>query len=127
MEEEDSGFYFTDKEKYQNYLRLVRTIKYIESNGEITPEWMNHHKDDILTYRDWITDYSNIHEDMEDKEFRELCKNTEKTIQHLCYTIYKTYTFDVAVYLVLLRQLVEICDTVFSDEEIGELLKMMSL
>lgn len=117
----------TDQQKYRNYLTLIKTIDYIESGQRITEDWMIDNKNEILKYREWIKDYSKVNDDVENQDFRKICEDTEDTIQYLCKSIEKTNTFDTAVYVTLLRLIKEICDFLFTDEEIDGLMKMMSL
>ena len=117
----------TDNEKFQNYAKLSRTIHYLESGNSITEDWMTEQKANILKYREWIPNFSYINIDIQLKDFRRTCKDTEYTIQYLCESIRRTKTFDPAIYVTLLRQMKLICDTIFSEAEMEEMMQMMSL
>jgi hypothetical protein len=93
----------------------------------MTPEWVSENRDLIFTYRDWIPNFGKVHPDITSKTFRKLCTDTEYTIDFLCQSIYRTNTFDPTVYVTLLRQMKEICEMVFDDKDMAELMKSMSL
>jgi len=125
--EVDSRSGLTDDEKFQNYAKLCRTIDYLESGNRITEDWMTEQKQNILMYREWIPNFSLINIDIQLSEFRRTCEETEYVMSYLCESIRRTNTFDPAIYVTLLRQMRRICDTIFSDKEMEELMEMMSL
>lgn len=117
----------TDKQKYQNYLQVVRTLKFVETGSRITEDWMEENKWLILRWRDWIENFAILNLEVEDEEFRKKCRDTETIIQYLCHSIHTQQTFDPKTYLIFLRHLKYICDTLFTDDEMEHLMSMLSM
>jgi chemotaxis regulatin CheY-phosphate phosphatase CheZ len=118
---------YSDTEKYQNYMQIINALKHIETGQRITEDWMEDNKWLIEKWRDWIDDYSTINSDMQSRDFRKLCSETETIMQYLIRSIRSTKTFDVKVYTLLLRHMKKICDTIFSDKEMEDLMEMLSM
>ena len=118
---------FTDDQKYEHYLQVVRTIQLIESGTKITEDWMEENKWLILRWRDWINNFAVLNSEVEDEEFRKKCRDSETIIQYLCHSIHSQKTFDPKTYLIFLRHLKYICDSLFTDDEMEELMSMLSV
>lgn len=123
----DSTVGFTDEQKYEHYLQVVRTLQFIENNNNITEDWMEDNKWQILRWRDWIENFAIINLEIEDADFRKKCRDAETIIQYLCHSIHTQQTFDPKTYLIFLRHLKYICDTIFTDDEMGQLMSMLSM
>ena len=123
----DSYSGFSDNEKYANYMEIINTIKFFESNGHISEDWMEENKWRIEKWRDWISDYSDIHPEVTDKAFRKACSDAETVLQYLIQCIRSTKTFDTKVYFILLNKLKYICDSMFEEGELENLMSNMGL
>jgi hypothetical protein len=117
----------TNDEKHQNFLKILSTTRYLDDGGEITEDWLDEHKWRILQYREWIDDYSSVNSEIEDFKFRKCCSETETLIRQLCHSISATGTFNVKIYHIFIRHMKEILDTVYTDDDMAELLSMMSM
>lgn len=118
---------FTDDEKYNNFLMVFTTAKYLDDGGTITSDWMNTHSAFIIECRTWISDYSDINDDIVDPAFRKCCSETETLLRHLCQSIWTTKTFNVKVYHLFMRHMKQILETVYSDDILAEMLGGLSV
>jgi hypothetical protein len=118
---------YSPNERYRNYMQIVNTLKFFENNGHITEDWMEEHKSIIELWRDWIDDYSTINPEFTDKGFRKACCETETLISYLIRSIRTTKTFDTKVYYILVNKMKYICDSIFVDDEMEDLMSSMSL
>ena len=118
---------YSDTEKYENYIEIIKTLSFIENNGRITEDWMEHNKWVIEKWRDMIEDYSRLNPEIISKYFRKDCNDTEVLIQYLIKSIRSTKTFDVKTYTILLRKMKSICDSFYDDIELDNLMNTLSL
>lgn len=117
----------TDEERYQNFLKILRTTQYLDDGGRITEDWMEEHKALILQYREWIEDYTDVNDEIEEPEFRKKCAETETLIRQLCHSIWTSQTFDVKIYHMFMRHMKFIIETVNTDDEMSDLLSMLNM
>jgi hypothetical protein len=125
--ETDTYSGFTATEKYENYMQILYVINFLKSNGRVTEDWVQENMHLIEKWRDWIGDYSSLHPEVTDKVFRKACCDTETLIQYLVHSIRTTKTFDTKVYLVLANKLKYICDSMFEEGELENLMSNMGL
>lgn len=118
---------FTDEQRNTHYLQIANTLNYIESNGRVTEDWMEENKKVILKWREWIPDFTDVNGEVEDGEFRRRASQTETLITYLFRSIKSTGTFDVKVYGILLSHMKYMCEYLFSEDELNDLVEMMSL
>jgi hypothetical protein len=118
---------YSPNERYRNYMQIVNTLKFFENNGHITEDWMEEHRWIIELWRDWIDDYSTINPEFTDKGFRKACCEAETLISYLIRSIRTTKTFDTKVYYILVNKMKYICDTLFAEDEMEDLMGNMSL
>lgn len=118
---------YSETEKYQNYMQIVNILKFFENNGHITEDWMEENKWIIERWRDWIDDYSVINAEVTDTTFRKACTETETLLSYLIKSIRTTKTFDTKVYRILATKIKYICDTLFTADEMEELMNKMAL
>jgi hypothetical protein len=116
---------FTDEQKYEHWLQVFNAIKFLENGGRITEDWMEDQKYQILRWRDWFSDFSNINPDIEDPAFRQRCVYAEGIMQQLVLMIRETKTFDPSVYLLLLKSIEYIRASVTSVDDITEWITYM--
>lgn len=117
----------SDSEKYKNYLEIVEGIQYIENGGRITEDWMEESKTMIAKWRSWIPDFSTLNPEREDKGFRDAATETELAMAYLCKEIAENSYVDVNMYVVLLKGMKKMCDLTFEEDDLIELMKMMTM
>lgn len=117
----------TMEEKQNNFAKILSTTQYLDDGGRITEDWMEEHKNLILQYREWIPNYGMINQEIEDPVFRKCCTDAEILMSHLHHSIRSKKTFDVKMYHIFMRQMKQIVETVFTDDEMADLLSMMSM
>jgi hypothetical protein len=117
----------TANEKYENFLKILQTTQYLDDGGRITEDWMEEHKALILQYREWIDNFADVNDEIEDPAFRKQCGETEILIRQLCNSIRTSQTFDVKIYHMFMRHMKFIIETVNTDEEMSDLLSMLNM
>lgn len=117
----------SDTQKHENYLQLINAIKYIEEGGRISEDWCEESKKYVRKWREWIPDFSEINEEREDNDFRKLCNETETIMKYIYGTILRTNYLDSKLYLLLLQHMKKILDMLEEDNELDNMLKMMSI
>jgi hypothetical protein len=127
IEDVDPVSGLTEDQKNQNFLKILKTIEYLEKDGRITEDWIEEHKKLIETYREWIPDYSVVNGDITDGEFRKMCQHTETLMCHLYYHVRVTKTLDLKVYYMFLTYVKKCVDSIMSDSEMADLLSMMRM
>ena len=123
----DSVSGLTEDEKYVNFLNIMNTVRYIENGGLATTEWVDEQKKNVVMYREWISDYSKINEEIEDDDFRKCCSETEVLLQNLCHMIEKQGILNLKLFGMFMKHMKHILDTVFTDDQMAELLEKLSL
>ena len=126
MDDEDVRI-LSENQKYRNYLEITESIEHIKNGSRITEDWMEENKEIILKWRDWIENYSLINPEVSDIDFRRKCADIEVLLQHLCSMIKYSNTFEVKIYAILLNYMKDICEYLFSDKELDELMAKMSM
>lgn len=119
MEEEDTDLYSSP---YDNYLRLLKTIETIENKFRLTEDWYEEHKQHILKYRDEFINLKYVNQDIEDKLFRQKAEEAELLLSSLVNEIHTTKKFTIKLYLLLNKRLKDLCELIWGEEE---LLNMM--
>lgn len=117
----------TSQQRYENYKVILDTDLFFRSNGEITPEWMETHKNYICKYHTWCIDFRTTDSDIEDTEFRKKCNEVETLISYLFHQIKTTNTFEVAWYKLLNTYFKDMCRSQFGDDELEDLIAGMSI
>jgi len=124
MEEEDTDVYSSP---HENYLRLLTTIKEIESGVRLTEDWFEEHKEHILKYREVFPNFKKVNEDMHEQEFRTKANETETVLSNLVNEIQSRNIFTTKVYLLLNKRMKELCEIIWGEDELLEMLGQMRL
>ena len=112
---------------YNNYLRLLNTIHSLENSVRFTEDWYEEHKRHILKYREIFSNYALINEDITDPVFRKLADETETLLSNLVHDIKIRNTFSLKIYLLLNKHLKELCDLIYGEDELMNLLNELSI
>lgn len=112
---------------YENYCRLVETIRFIEEKRRITEDWMEEHKHQIMTYRDVFPNISEVNEDCEDNEFRTRARAAEALLAQLVREIHRTNTFGVSIYWMLCVHMRRMVEIVYDETDLMDLMSSMSI
>jgi len=118
---------YSTEQKYDNYMRVLTTIKFLEENQRITEDWMESNKARIELYREWSIDYSDIHDEIDEKSFRSVASKTEYILQILCKQIRDTKTFDPRLFLQLNYGLKVMIESVLQNDELASVLSDMTI
>jgi len=127
MEDRHPTSNLTSQQRYHNYKLLLDTHEFFLNGGRITEDWLEEHKVYILRYRSWYSDYTTMNDEVEDENFRKICKDVETILSYLIMQIDKTNTYDPKVYKILNEYLKNMCECLFSDDELNELMNNMRL
>lgn len=110
-----------------NYLRIIETIQELESNFRVTEDWTEEHKRHIFKYREIFPDFSKVNPEVESEEFRQTAYETEILITNLIHEIKVNGTIHLRFYLILNKHLKYLCENVWSDEELANVLGNMRM
>jgi hypothetical protein len=124
MEEEDTDMYSSP---YENYYRLLTTIKEIESASRLTEDWFEEHKQHILKYREVFPNFRKVNEEMQDSDFRTKAEETETILSNLIHEIQTRNIFTSKVYLLLNKRLKHLCELIWGEDELLEMMRKMGL
>jgi hypothetical protein len=124
MEDEDTDVFSSPSE---NYLRLLNTIEQLESGARLTEDWYEEHKQCILKYRDVFPNFTKVNEEMTDSTFRKKAIETETILSSLVHEIYSTKLFTARTYLLLNKRMKELCEIIWGEDELLEMLGRMSM
>ena len=118
---------YSTEQKYDNYMRILTTIKFLEENQRITEDWMESNKARIELYREWSLDYSDMHDEIGDHSFRSVASKTEYILQLLCDQIRDTKTFDPKLFLQLNYGLRVMIEAVLKNDELASVMADMTI
>ena len=121
------AFSYTVDEKHQNYQRILKTIKYLENNGQITEDWYVKHKGLIFMYRAWIPDFSILNMDNTDSEFRKMAVESERMITTLIGIINVYRFIDPILYLQFVKNIKKMYEAVLTEHELNECMSKMCM
>jgi hypothetical protein len=124
MEEEYIDMYSSP---HENYLRLLQTIETIEGGARLTEDWYEEHKEHIEKYRDVFPNFHKVNEDIEADEFRKKANEGEILLSNLVNEIQLRKTFNVRIYLALNKKLKELCEFIWGEDELLNMLGRMSM
>lgn len=125
MEDDEETDLYSDK--YENYCRLQRTVTFLTNGGRVTEEWMEEHRLHILKYREIITDYTHVNDDIKDPDFRKTAQETEVLLSNLVQSISVNRFFNVRFYMMLNQHMLKLCEYFFSEEELELCMSKLSI
>jgi hypothetical protein len=118
---------YTEEEKYQHYLLMVAAIKLLKTKQEITPQWMETHKTQIIKIRETIPNFNEINEDIENPTFRKNLQDADTILSYMIKTIKTSGTFDTRMYLIFNQKVLATLEELFSEKELEEMLNSLSI
>lgn len=117
-----------DYDPEKNYIRLIETIEELEDkNFRLTEDWYERHKKYILKYREVFPNFKFVNKDFEDKEFRILAREVEMIISNLVHEIKVNNSFDLELYLVLNKNIKQLCDMLNEESELMNMISRLSM
>lgn len=125
MEDIDMDDNYTDG--YENYCILHRTVTFLKNGGKVTEQWMVEHREHILRYRKEFADFSKVHPEIDDETFRSWATETEKCMINLMNSIRASGFFSIPIYLKLNELIINICDFVFTEDELQLCMNKLSI
>lgn len=125
MEEEDMDMYSSP---HENYLRLLQTIQTLENeNIRLTEDWYDEHRKHILMYRTIFPNFRTVNEEIESDEFRTKAAETEIILESLVHEVQTRTLFNLKMYLMLNKHLKQLCEIIWGEDELLEMLGRMGL
>lgn len=118
---------YTDEEKYEHYLLMVSAIKLLKTKQEITPEWMETHKTQIIKIRETIPNFNELNQDITDTTFRKNLQEADTILSYMIKTIKTSGTFDTRMYLIFNQKVIATIEQIFSQKDIEEMLSSLSI
>jgi hypothetical protein len=110
-----------------NYCRVIETIRELEGEFRITEDWVEEHKGHIFKYREVFEDFTKVNEEVENEEFRQKAYEAELLIRNIIHEINVNGTINLKFYLILNKHLKYMCESVWSEEELSNMIKEMGL
>lgn len=123
MEEDDNTYSCPEV----NYCRIIETIQELESNVRVTEDWTEDHKKHIFKYRQIFPDFTKVNEEIEDVEFREKAKQTELLLRNIIHGITQYGTINLKFYLILNKHFKYLCECIYSEDELSNIMRDMGL
>lgn len=118
---------YTEEEKYEHYLLMVAAIKLLKTKQEITPEWMELHKKQIIKIRETIPNFNELNEDIRTATFRKNLQDADTILNYMIKTINTSGTFDTKMYLIFNQKVLATVQELFSEKELEEMLNSLSI
>lgn len=115
------------QEPEENYRRLVSTIEYLNSKKRITEDWMEEHKQIIFEYRNAFPDLSKANEEVKNRDFRNIANKGELLLADLIREIKLTRFFTIEDYYELCMCFYNMCQYLYTDDELNAMLESMKL
>ena len=111
----------------ENYRRLVATIEFLKSKKRITEDWMEDHKQIIFEYREAFPNVAQANEEVKDREFRNIANQAELLLSDLVREIKLTRFFTVQDYYDLCMCFYTMCQHLYTEDELCDMLNGMEL
>lgn len=111
----------------ENYRRLVATIEFLKSKKRITEDWMEDHKQVIFEYRQAFPNVAEANEEVTDREFRTIANRAELFLADLIREIKLTRFFTVEDYYELCMCFYNMCQYLYTQDELCDMLGGMKL
>jgi len=124
MEEEDIDMYSSP---VNNYLRLLSVIQTIESGAKLTEDWYCEHIQHILKYRQEFPNFRKVNEYVDDHEFRKKADEAETILSNLVHEVTFKHLFTPKLYYLLNKRMKELCEIIWGEDELSDLLGKMGM
>ena len=112
---------------YDNYCLLERTVKFLESGGRVTEEWMEEHRKYILKYYEVFPNFSEVNQEIKDPTFRKNAEECEVLLGTLIQSIRTNRFFNVKFYLMLIQRMIALCQFIFTEDELEFCMSKLSI
>ena len=117
----------TEEERNENFVKVFTVCEYLDEGGAITLDVMREYMDLVDLYRGWIPDFSLINGEIKDAEFRKCCSETETLLRQLDHSSRHTNTINIKLFHIFMKHMKQILETIFTDDQLADLLSGMSL
>jgi len=97
-----------DDEKDQNYQTLLQTEEYLRMGKRITEDWIETQKLIIQKYRDYFTDFSQVHEEYQDIDYRGLATLVEQQFSLIYSFVVKGWSLDITLYYEFIKNFIRL-------------------
>ena len=97
-----------DDEKDQNYQTLLETEEYLRMGKRITEDWIEMQIIIIRKYRDYFTDFSQVHEEYQDIDYRRLATLVEQQFSLIYSFIVKGWSLDITLYYEFIKNFIRL-------------------
>lgn len=112
---EDEDIY---SDPYENYCRIKRTVTFLTNGGKVTEDWMEEHTGHIMKYNEIFPQFSQTNLEVTDKIFRTMAYETEGLLSNLVENINHNRFFDVKLYLMLNKHMLNLTEYLFTEDEL---------
>ncbi len=125
MEDDEDTDVYSDP--YENYCLLERTVKFLQSGGRVTEEWMEEHRRHILKYYEMFPNFSQVNQEVTDPTFRKTAQDCEVLLGNLIQSIRINRFFNVKFYLMLNQHMIKLCQYIFTEDELEFCMSKLSI
>jgi hypothetical protein len=106
---------------HENYCRLQRTTKFLQTGGRITEDWIEEHRRHVRKYCEIFWNMSEFHPEITDPTFRQKAKEVEVLLEYL------RITFDVRGYFQLNQDLIQMTEILMTEDDLLACMNLLSI
>ena len=110
---------FTETQKYENYIILMRSIEELRSGRKHTDDWEQDHFNFFSKIRTMYPDLSRLYPEVEDDDFRKMLHECEQIARYLEMYWENNGTIEYRSYLNLLLRIKDILFSVVDEDELA--------
>ena len=110
----------------ERYLEILQTIKFMKSGAELSESWKSNQAHLIREYRNASIDFTEIHEEIEDSEFRDAALNVENLLSDLCDDLFYSRPLNVPKFYEMMINMEIMCRAFISAMEFAECMEKLS-
>jgi len=113
----NQSYNMDDNERDQNYQTLLDTEEYLRMEKRITEDWVEMQKNLIRKYRDYFSDFSQVHQEYQDTDYRALATLIEQQFSLIYSFVVKGWSLDITLYYEFTKNFIRLVNYTFSEIE----------
>lgn len=113
----NQSYNMEDSERDQNYQTLLDTEEYLRMEKRVTEDWVETQKSLIRKYRDYFSDFSQVHQEYQDADYRALATLIEQQFSLIYSFVVKGWSLDITLYYEFTKNFIKLVNYTFSEIE----------
>ena len=113
----NQSYNMEDSERDQNYQTLLDTEEYLRMEKRVTEDWVETQKSLIRKYRDYFSDFSQVHQEYQDTDYRALATLIEQQFSLIYSFVVKGWSLDITLYYEFTKNFIRLVNYTFSEIE----------